>query len=323
MISKYCILLIDDDLGLRKASAELLSREGFEVVLAQNGSQGVQKAIEYIPDAIVCDTDMPGLSGYEVFHMLKQISSTLVVPFIFISERSSREDILAGINLGADAYLPKPFDLETLLNVIKSRIVKYERLTELTNEKFHALINTSLNGAIVLNGLMIEYTNKRFVDMLGYSNEELVGNNLINFVHKNYITDVVDSITKCQIGVTKSFEIAFNAITKDNEFTEIIMSGAIVNFNGTKKIVSNCAPLSNQFINKSVKKQGLTEKLTQREIEILTLICKGLTSSQIAEKLFLSERTIEGYRTKLFDKTGTNSAVSLALWAVKNKIVVL
>ncbi len=321
MGKKHCILLIDDDFDLRNTISELLNNEGFEAILAENGSQGIQKAIEHRPDAIVCDIVMPGINGYEVFNMLKQISTTSVIPFIFISEKSSKEDILTGLQLGVDDYIPKPFDVKSFLKVIKNRIESRKKVIELNDEKFHALINTSLNGALILNGQLIEYTNKRFADMLGYAKDELIGNNLINFIHKDDITNIVDSITKCQIGAIKDFEVEFKAIAKDNGINDLILSGSGVDFNGDKKIVSNCIPISNQLGSTKISKNTLPVKLTNREIEILALVCQGLTNSQIAAKLFLSERTIEGYRTKLFDKTETTSAVSLAMWAVKNKII--
>lgn len=321
MSKKYSLLLIDDDAELRSSISDFLVNIEFNTILAENGSHGIQKAIEHRPDAIVCDIVMPGINGYEVFNMLKQISTTAVIPFIFISEKATKEDILTGLQLGADDYIPKPFDFKILLKVIKNRIENRKRVIELNDEKFHALINTSLNGALILNGQMIEYTNKRFADMLGYAKDELIGNNLINFIHKDDITNIVDSITKCQIGAIKDFEIEFKAIAKDNSINDLILSGSGVDFNGEKKIVSNCTPIINQLSSAKLSRNVLPVKLTNREIEILTLVCQGLTNSQIASKLFLSERTIEGYRTKLFDKTETTSAVSLAMWAVKNKII--
>jgi len=321
MNKKYCVLLIDDDTDLRNTISELLVNEGFETLLAENGSQGIQKAIQHRPNAIVCDIVMPGINGYEVFNMLKQISSTAVIPFIFLSAKSTKEDILLGLRLGADDYIPKPFEFKDLLKVIKNRIDSRKKIIELSDEKFNALINNSSSGTLILNGQTIEYANKRFTSMLGYDQEELTGNNLINIIHKDDITDIVDSISKCQIGLVKDFEVEFKAIHKNNTFVNVLFTGSLVNFNGDKKIVANCSPVHNGVHPNSINKKNLPVKLSTREIEILTHICEGLTNSQIAAKLFLSERTIEGYRTKLFDKTGTTSAVSLAMWAVKNKII--
>jgi DNA-binding NarL/FixJ family response regulator len=99
------------------------------------------------------------------------------------------------------------------------------------------------------------------------------------------------------------------------------LKGSNVIFNGEKRIVSNCIA---EVLEKNVKEihsKALSIKLSDREIEVLTLICQGFSNAQIAANLFLSERTIEGHRARLFSKTETNSAVALAMWAVKNKVI--
>lgn len=318
------ILLIEDDADLKETISEYLTGEGFEVILAENGSQGIQKAIQYRPDVIVCDITMPGITGYEVFNMLRQINTTSVIPFIFLSAKASREDILLGLHLGADDYIPKPFEFGDLVRVVRNRIDNRKKIIDVNDEKFNALLNNSFSGTIVLSGQVIEHTNRQFADMLGYCQEELIGNNLINFVHKDDIRAVADSISKCEQGAIKNFGIAFKAIHKNNSLVDIYLKGSNVEFKGEKRIVSSCMSDTLERIDGETmgKEKGMV-KLSEREIEILTLICQGLSNARIASKLFLSERTVEGHRARLFDKTGTNSAVSLALWAVKNKIIKL
>lgn len=78
------VLLIEDDFDLKDTISEFLGKEGFDVILAENGSQGIQKAIQHRPDIIVCDITMPGITGYEVFNMLHQVNTTSVIPFIIL-----------------------------------------------------------------------------------------------------------------------------------------------------------------------------------------------------------------------------------------------
>ena len=63
-VKQNAVLLVEDDIDLRETISEYLNGVGFEVVLAENGSQGIQKAIQHRPDVIVCDISMPGITGY-------------------------------------------------------------------------------------------------------------------------------------------------------------------------------------------------------------------------------------------------------------------
>lgn len=316
------VLLIEDDFDLKDTISEFLGKEGFDVILAENGSQGIQKAIQHRPDIIVCDITMPGITGYEVFNMLHQINTTSVIPFIFLSAKATKEDILLGLHLGADDYIPKPFDFNDFLGILKNRIYNRKKIIELNDEKFDALLNNTFSGTLILNGQVIEHVNKHFAEMLGYYQEELIGNNLVNFVHKDNICGLVDKISRCEHGAIKDFMVVFKAIHKDNNLIDLCMRGTNVIFKGEKRIVSSCTvEIEEDRGSENSLPKNDQVKLSGREIEILTLICQGLSNAQIASKLFLSERTIEGHRARLFDKTGAGSAVALAMWAVKNKII--
>lgn len=94
------------------------------------------------------------------------------------------------------------------------------------------------------------------------------------------------------------------------------------------QVVSNGGNyFSNELLRKALLRfsKGNTntpkEEFTEREIEILTLLCKGLSALEIADELHLSKKTIEGHRTKLFSKTGTKNSVSLVIYAIKNNII--
>lgn len=320
---KHTILLIEDEKDIGETISEYLTDVGFEIIWAQNGPQGIQKAIQHYPDAIICDINMPGITGYEVFDMLHQINVTSVIPFIFLSAKASKDDILLGLHLGVDDYIPKPFELTELEKTVRKRIETRKRITDLNDEKFHAILNNNFCGMVLLKGQTIEYLNKKFAEMLGYSQQEVSGNSLINFVDKQNIKTISDSISKCEQGATKEFETGAKAIRKDGKTVDILIKGSNIIMSGEKRIVLSCvktADISNDKVAIDAKNAARI-KLSARELEVLALVCAGLTNAQIAEKLFLSERTVEGHRSRLFDKTGTGSAVALAMWAVRNRII--
>ncbi len=116
------ILVIEDESLLRVEVAEWLMFEGYTAITAEDGVVGVEKALQHGPDLIVCDIMMPRLDGYGVLLEIRSNSVTADIPLIFLTARAAHEDIRAGMNLGADDYLTKPFTRVELLQAIKSRL---------------------------------------------------------------------------------------------------------------------------------------------------------------------------------------------------------
>lgn len=139
------ILVVEDAQSLRKDILEMLSFEGFEVVGAENGIAGVQRAREFSPDLIICDIMMPGLDGYGVLEELHKDPSMAAIPFIFLTARTDRVDIRQGMELGADDYLTKPFTAAELLATVSARLEKSAKLAEVAERKME-----SLRGNIIL-----------------------------------------------------------------------------------------------------------------------------------------------------------------------------
>lgn len=120
------ILVIDDDAKLRQHYVELLKLEGYEVVEARNGREGVDRARRETPDLVLCDVTMPEMNGHRVLETLRGEAKTAHVPFVFLTGWSEREDIRTGMNLGADDYLTKPVVPEDLAAAIRARLRRAE-----------------------------------------------------------------------------------------------------------------------------------------------------------------------------------------------------
>lgn len=116
------ILIIEDESLLRAEVAEWLTFEGYTALTAEDGITGVEMVLQHLPDLIVCDIMMPGLDGYGVLLEIRSNKLTADIPLIFLTARAAHEDIRAGMNLGADDYLTKPFTRIELLQAIKSRL---------------------------------------------------------------------------------------------------------------------------------------------------------------------------------------------------------
>lgn len=129
------VLLIEDDEQLRENIAELLDLYNYEVYTTAEGAKGVELAQQVHPDVIVCDIMMPGMDGYQVLERLSHHEATMRIPFIYMSAKSERADVRKGMDLGADDYIPKPFEEQELISAIENRIARVELLKKKQEEQ--------------------------------------------------------------------------------------------------------------------------------------------------------------------------------------------
>ncbi|NNI71428.1 response regulator [Pasteurella multocida] len=124
------ILLVDDDVELIELLAELLTLEGFEIDMANNGLQALQK-LDLSYDLVLLDIMMPVLNGVE---MLKKIRQEFSVPVIMLTARGDDIDRILGLELGADDYIPKPFNDRELVARIKAILRRTQPAATLNTE---------------------------------------------------------------------------------------------------------------------------------------------------------------------------------------------
>jgi CRP/FNR family transcriptional regulator, cyclic AMP receptor protein len=122
------ILLIEDNDDIRNNTAEILELSNYQVVTAENGKTGIEKAIELKPDLIICDIMMPELDGYGVLHAMHKNEAIRNTPFIFLTAKTERGDFRKGMEEGADDYITKPFTGTELLSAVDSRLKKIEHI---------------------------------------------------------------------------------------------------------------------------------------------------------------------------------------------------
>ena len=124
------ILLIEDNRDIRDNTAEILELSNYEVITAEDGKSGIEKALKHIPDLIICDIMMPVLDGYGVLHAVHKNDALKSIPFIFLTAKTERGDFRKGMDLGADDYITKPFNGTELLNAVDSRLQKVDTLKQ-------------------------------------------------------------------------------------------------------------------------------------------------------------------------------------------------
>ena len=116
-MKEFRVLVVDDEERILNFLSYKLKASGFSVLTANNGKAGLEQAQAQEPDLVVLDVVMPGLDGFETLKQLRSFSS---VPVIILSAKESSIDKIKGLSLGADDYLPKPFDPDELVARIEA-----------------------------------------------------------------------------------------------------------------------------------------------------------------------------------------------------------
>lgn len=116
------ILVIEDEVHLRWDLLDILGFEGFDALGAENGREGIVSAQDSQPDLIICDITMPGVDGFQVLSALRQDARTSGIPVVLLSAHSDYATVQRGLQLGAAACLPKPYDLSELLMTVRTQV---------------------------------------------------------------------------------------------------------------------------------------------------------------------------------------------------------
>jgi len=114
------ILVVEDDPSIRLGIQRNLSYEGYRVVTAVNGNDGLEAAFREKPDLVLLDVMLPGASGLEICKSIRRHDPT--VPILIVSARTQEADRVAGLDLGADDYIPKPFSVRELLARVRTSL---------------------------------------------------------------------------------------------------------------------------------------------------------------------------------------------------------
>jgi DNA-binding response OmpR family regulator len=129
-MSKGTILAIDDEKDLLELLRYNLEKEGFDIILATDGTSGFEIATKHKPDLIVLDVMMPGMDGLEVCRQLRGDARTAKVPLIMLTARTTEADRVVGLELGADDYVTKPFSPRELVARVKAVFRRIARQQE-------------------------------------------------------------------------------------------------------------------------------------------------------------------------------------------------
>jgi len=145
------ILVVEDDLDIRELISFNLANEGHQVFEANNGEVGIDKARNNNPDLILLDLMLPGIQGLDVCRIIKSDQETKEIPIIMVTALGQEEDIVKGLETGADDYITKPFSIKVLIARVNAVL---KRSIEVGEDK---------SKDILINGINIKTRNSFFI----------------------------------------------------------------------------------------------------------------------------------------------------------------
>ena len=160
------ILIIEDDTSILRGLVMNLGFEGYTVLTARDGNEGLRVASGSDPDLIVLDIMLPKRDGFEVIRELRNVDANL--PIVVLSARGEEADKLLGLSLGADDYVTKPFSLPELLARIRTVLRRNRRSTAAPNvSRFGAVVVDLAAHRLTVDGRVVETTAREF-DLLKF-----------------------------------------------------------------------------------------------------------------------------------------------------------
>ncbi len=148
MMNRETILIVEDNDALREGLRDILSSEGYTVIAALDGQDALEQMKTITPDIILSDIAMPRVDGYQFFQTVRSRPEWLTIPFLFLTARGEKQDVITGKNLGAEDYLIKPLTREELLTAVLARLSRSQELRTAQLQRAYESSLTMLANAI-------------------------------------------------------------------------------------------------------------------------------------------------------------------------------
>ena len=162
-MTKPRILIVEDERQLVKTLEYNFHREGFETIVSHEGTEGLRKAQTFLPDLVLLDLMLPGLTGLEICRELKAGDKTRDIPIIMLTARAEETDQVVGFSMGADDYVTKPFSPKVLIQRIKAQLRRRDGKPEETDTVEHLTIRIDrVRHQVTVAGQPIELTPTEF-----------------------------------------------------------------------------------------------------------------------------------------------------------------
>ena len=218
------ILIVEDDFDISNMLKIFFSGQGYSVEVAARGSDALELCRKKLPDLIVLDIMLPDMDGYAVCRALRTTTRTSHIPIIFLTQKDERSDRIAGLELGADDYITKPFDIEELKLRVRTAINTHKRLNmtdPITGLPSSRLIEEQLRSLMRLHGwtyiqIVIDHLGA-FKDVYGF----VAGDEVLRYMAL-LLNEVDDELGTVDDFIGHASSDTFVLITRTDEVPEIV-----------------------------------------------------------------------------------------------------
>jgi diguanylate cyclase (GGDEF)-like protein/PAS domain S-box-containing protein len=211
------ILIVDDIPANLAIAVNYLEDNNFNVLVAQDGNEGLERAQLVKPDLILLDVMMPGLNGFQTCRRLKSIESTRDIPVIFMTAMTDTADKVKAFEVGAVDYVNKPFQVEELLARIRThltlramqeQLIAQNKKLQVSELYYRRLFESAKDGIILLDlaSGRISDVNDSVLNMLGYRRDQYVKQQFLDVLPFRNIPACQAAFVKLQAGESVSFE---------------------------------------------------------------------------------------------------------------------
>ena len=191
------ILVVEDDFDISNMLRIYFSGQGYDVRVAPRGGDALDMCRQQLPNLIILDIMLPDLDGYAVCKALRTTTRTKHIPIIFLTQKDERSDKIAGLQLGADDYITKPFDIEELKLRVQNAIerARRENLTDPTTGLPAArLIEEELRRLMRSSDWSLLYIGPNDKDAFDENYGFVAGDEVLRYVGRQLIPEVVDEL---------------------------------------------------------------------------------------------------------------------------------
>jgi DNA-binding response OmpR family regulator/DNA-binding CsgD family transcriptional regulator len=302
------VLVVDDAPDTLRMLCDALAAEGYTVLVARDGEQALERLELVVPDAILLDAVMPGLSGFDTCRRIKAHAAWTHVPVVFMTGLSETSDIVAGFEAGGVDYVVKPVRIEEVLARLATHM-RNARVTRLAREA----VDVGGHGVLLLDVRQrIAWRSPQAERWLREAFPELEGG-----APAEWLAQLVGSLT--------GHEVAGPALRAGAVGIRLIArSLGAAGLGETMVLLSTERPAAaNATAGSSAVSAGEgagasrldVASLTPRETEVLSWLAKGKTNRDIADILGMSHRTVNKHLEHIFEKLGVETRAAAAALA--------
>jgi diguanylate cyclase (GGDEF)-like protein len=195
-MSKGRILIVEDDFDISNMLRIYFDSQGYETIVAPRGEEGLEMCRRKLPNLVILDIMLPDINGYEVCRRLRENLRTSHIPIIFLTQKDERSDQITGLELGADDYVTKPFDLQLLLLRVQRAIQRAGWLSltsPVTGLPSSKLVEEQLRQTIRRNDWAILYIGINHIDDFNDVYGFVAGDDVLRFTAM-LLTEVIDEL---------------------------------------------------------------------------------------------------------------------------------